>query len=169
MRQEFKLNIVPNKSKTYMLPLIAEQFNFNLAQGLVNTYLSFDEKDEVFCLLYKWSSDPAFLKFEGELMKNHLFVGHQDYNKYTVYKFRLSRHMKAERDLMIKGKYKDFSDEHKKAVMNFLENIKAKNKHRIEAILSKHADLTSLAPDIKNETFVKNIKVIEIKRETFKD
>ena len=57
MKDEFKINIVPNKSRTYMLPFLSSQFDFDLADGLLNTYLSFDKEDELFCLLYDWSSD----------------------------------------------------------------------------------------------------------------
>ena len=69
MKTEYKINIISNKSRTYFLPIVDEQVNFKFEQNIVNTYLSFEEGDDIFCVMYKWSSDREFLKYEGEIMR----------------------------------------------------------------------------------------------------
>ena len=167
MKDEFKINIVPNKSRTYMLPFLSSQFNFDLADGLLNTYLSFDKEDELFCLLYDWSSDSEFLKFEGMLMKHVLFVTHEDYNGKTLYKFRLSRNMLEGRDKFIEGLYTDFSEEHKDSIVHYLCEIKAGNMLRIVEILNPDGALSSTPPDMNNEVFSNSISKMIITRDDF--
>lgn len=169
MKNEFKLNIVPNKSTTYLLPFVIEQFEFNMYPGLKNTYVSFDGNDELFCIMYKWTADPEFLKFESNMMKNHLYVGHQDYGEYSVYKFRLSRNMLTGRELFLKGEYKNFSDAHKDAISVYLDRRGAKNKERIISMLDKNDSLFSTPPIIENEIVINNVQKVKIQRETFKD
>jgi len=169
MRAEFILNIVPNKSKTYILPFISSQFDFDMYPGIINTYASFEKEDDIFCVMYKWSAQPNFKKFEGMVMSHHLYVGHKDYNEHTIYKFRLSRNMQQGKKLFMEGKYKDFSDEHKMSIINYLDKIKASNKEKIKLILQKESSIVSSAPELKNEIATENIKEIEIKVETFKD
>tara|TARA_R110002020_G_scaffold100855_5_gene238070 strand:- start:5129 stop:5635 length:507 start_codon:yes stop_codon:yes gene_type:complete len=167
MKERFKLKIVPNKSKTYMLPFVGAQFDFDLTDRLINTYLSFEEGDDEFCMMYQWSSDPAFLKFEGMLMKHHLFIGHVDYGTYTVYKFKLSRNMQLGKEAFIKGEYTKFSDDHKKAIMKYLNEIAASNAGRISQIMTEGIPLSSDPPKMENEIMSNNVKEIKIITETF--
>jgi len=167
MNQGYKITIVKNKSTTYLLPLIAKQIDFDDKYKLLNSYLSFEEGDDVFSVIYKWSSSPEYLKFEGKLMKNHLFIGHQDYGNHTVYKFRLSIAMKAGRDKFIKGNIKGFSDDHKEAVIEYLKKINAKNIERIKLMLTPGSQLYSTAPDMEKETLVNSVKEIKLESDTF--
>jgi hypothetical protein len=169
MKETFKVNIVPNKSKTYMLPYVHEQVKFKFFELLLNTYLSYDGEDELFCVLYEWSSDTDFLKYEGELMNNHLYVGHSDFGDKVVFKFRLSRYMKLGRDLFIQGRYEEFSDEHKGFIMDYLNEIGATNAGRISQILTKDMLLSSERPLMDNEILMKQVKKLEFKIETFKE
>lgn len=167
MKEEFKINVVKNKSTTYMLPFVNEQVNFKFQHQLVNSYLSFVEGDDVFCVMYDWVALPDFLKFEGEMMDHHLYVGHEDYGSKTVYKFRLSRHMKAGRDSFINGKYDEFSQEHKDSIIKHLIDIGATNVQRISDIMSTFAVLSSTPPDMEREVFMNNVKKLTIIPENF--
>lgn len=167
MKETFKINVVKNKSTTYMLPFVNEQVNFKFHHQLVNSYLSFEEGDDVFCVMYDWIASPDFLKFEGEMMEHNLYVGHEDYGSKTVYKFRLSRHMQAGRESFINGKYGEFSQEHKDSVIKHLIDSGATNVQRIKDIMSTFAVLTSTPPDMNEEVFMNNIKKLTITPETF--
>ena len=58
MKPIFKFDIVQNKSKTYMLPLLMKHVDIKFENFIENTYLSFQDGDDLFCILYKWSSVP---------------------------------------------------------------------------------------------------------------
>ena len=120
MKDMYNLNLVKNKSLTYMLPLVDAEINFELDQFLLNCYVSFDEGDEIFCIMYKWSSNQEFLKYEGKLMKHPMYIGHADFGERVVYKFRLTHVMKKGRELFTEGKYKEFSDSHKKCILDYM-------------------------------------------------
>ena len=169
MKEEFKINVVKNKSTTYMLPFVNEQVNFKFRHQLVNSYLSFEKGDDVFCVMYDWSCLEPFLKFEGEMMNHHLYVGHEDYGGTTVYKFRLSRNMKIGRDSFVNGKYGEFSQSHKDSIIKHLIDIGATNVQRIKDILSTFATLTSDPPDMHSEVFMNNVKKLKIITDDFKD
>jgi hypothetical protein len=167
MKDEFKIEIVPNKSMTYMLPFLTEQFDFDLENGFLNSYLSFNDDDDEFCILYKWSSDPKFLKFEGKLMSHGLFVGHEDYNSYALYRFRLTDSMSKAKSDFVKGLYKQFSDEHKDAIIKNLVKKKVKNISRIREILDPDGQLSSDSPDMKKETFSNYIRKLKVVGDDF--
>lgn len=151
-----------------MLPFINTQLNLKFKHLVLNSYISNQENDEEFCILYAWKSDPNFLKFEDELMSNHLFLGHEDYDDKVLYRFRLSKMMLAGREKFLSGQYKDFSDKHKHSIIEYLREARVANLKKITEILSKDVRITS-QPPIKNmETFKKNLKTIEHLTEDFK-
>lgn len=162
MKDEFKIKVVKNKSTTYMLPFVNVHVDFQFKHQLVNTYLSFVEGDDLFCVMYDWIALPAFLKFERQMMEHHLYVGHEDYGSKTVYKFRLSGNMQEGKEKFIAGKYDEFSQNHKDSIMKHLVEIGATNVQRISDIMSTFAPLTSTPPDMKSEVFDNSIKKLKI-------
>ena len=169
MTAEYKVNIVPNKSTTYMFPFVHEQIKFKFFDSVINTYLSVEQDDEIFCVMYEWSSNPDFIKFEGEMMKHPLYLGHSDFGDKVVFKFRLTRNMLIGRKLFLQGRYDEFSDDHKKSIMAYLNEIGATNAGRISQILTKDMLLSSDRPHLKNETLMEHVRKLEFKIETFKD
>lgn len=168
MLNKIKVKIEQNKSITYMLPFLNEQLNLKFLNKMLNTYLFYSEEEDCFCVLYEWSSNPNFLKFELELMNHHLFLSHEDLGNKVLYKFRLSKNMILGRDLFIKGKYKEFSEDHKNSIFNFLKLKNALNINRIKDILNVNSNTVSSPPVIEKETFNKHVSLIKIKREDFK-
>ena len=163
MKPIFKFDIVANKSKTYMLPLLMKHVKIQFENHILNTYLSFQEGDDVFCILYKWSSEATFLTYEGEIMDHPMYVGHVDYGDKVLYKFNLTHEIKKSRQLMIEGKLKEFSDEHKQLIGSYVSDRGFKNANRIKEIVDSEGSLTSAAPDIKSETSETQINEIIIK------
>jgi hypothetical protein len=117
--------------------------------------------------MYKWSSDPGFLKYEKELTNSPLYIGHADFGEKVVYKFNLTIQMKKERELFVLGKYEEFSESHKDCILEYMRSKGFKNTSRIARILSKDGDLYSDPPEMDKETLSKNVKEIVINPENF--
>ena len=179
-----KIEIILNKSLTYFLPLVDTQVNFKYIHLLRNTYLNNGEEGEEFCVLYEWSANPQYTAWEKELMENHLYIGHEDYDSLVLYKFRLSKNMKDARTLFVNGKYSMFSDEHKTAIDNFLKRKGASNGAKIMKILARDEGLRikmnetlgvkidpndelSSTPDMHNENFINFCSETKFKIEQF--
>ena len=179
-----KLTIVPNKSSTYFLPILDSIIKFKFLDRLYNSYVINNEKEGCFSVLYKWSGKPEFTQWEEELMNNHLFVGHEDYDEYVLYKFRLPSMMKDALVLFCRGEYSKYSDEYKLFVKDFLlkrgftnydkiykimnldENLRIQlEKERNETIM-KGSEL-SPAPDMNSENFSKNVRFLSHKNKEF--
>jgi len=166
MKDRYKINMVKNKSLTYILPLFDKHIGLDFGQFLLNSYVSFDENDQTFCIMYKWSSNPEFLKYEGKLMSHPLYIGHADFGEKVIYKFELTHVMKLARKLFIEGKYKEFSESHKEAIGEYMKKMGYNNVSRIRKILDKNNSLKSDAPDMDLETVSKNIEKLIIQRDS---
>ena len=72
------------------------------------------------------------------------------------------------RNLFIEGKYKEFSEDHKNSIFNFLKLKNVSNIGRIKDILDVNSSAMSSPPIVEKETFNKHVSLIKIKREDFK-
>lgn len=165
--KKYDIEVIKNKSTTYFLPLVDTQVNFKFRENILNTYLSFQDGDEIFCILYGWSSDPKFLKYEGELMKNHLYLGHSDYGNKVVYKFRLPLLMLKEREKFINGRVKDYSLETKGAIIRYLQETNTVNWPRIQNLMNPEVEDTSPPPDMVKETLSNHVNELVVKIDSF--
>ena len=132
----YSINIVPNKSKTYILPLLNKSVKFQHRHLLVNSYISYNEGDEIFCVLYKWDNSKEFLEFEGKMMIHPLFINQEDFDDMTCYKFRLSPLMSQARELFVQGKLKELDDSYKQSIIDYLYEIKVTNVDSISRVLN---------------------------------
>jgi len=168
MKDIYNFNLAKNKSLTYMFPLVNAELKFEFDQFLLNCYTSFEKGDDIFCVMYAWSSSPNFLKYEGKLMNHPLYIGHSDFGEKVVYKFKLTHVMKIGRNSFVRGEYKQFSDTHKKTVLDYLRAQGFNNVSRIERILKKEDELQSDAPDMDLETVAEQVSKLLIKIDNFK-
>ena len=181
-----RIEIILNKSLTYFLPIVDAQVDFRFLYLLRNAYLSNGESvdGEEFCVLYEWSSDIEYTAWEKKLMEHHLYVGHEDYDKMVLYKFRLSKKMREAKTLFINGKYSMFTLDHKDNIEAFLIKRNASNTEKIMRILNRDEDLRlkmneelgvnidpndelSSKPNIFNEDFSNFYKEVNFKIEDF--
>lgn len=146
-----------------MIPLIHEQVNLEFKSRIINSYLSFEDGDSIFCILYDWTADQDFLKFENRIMNHDLFKNHEDYGENCLYKFNLSSDMLKGRDLLINNKHSEFSSRHKKAIENYIVEMGFNNLDSILRILDPKDEKGSVHPNMYNETFINHLKVIRIK------
>lgn len=179
------VDIKLNKSSTYFLPYVDLQVKFEFLHLIRNTYLSFEDGDEKFCVLYEWQSDPKFTKYEGKLMEHTLFQRHEDYGNYVLYEFRLTRNMQDARKLFVHGKYSMFTPEHKDSIEAFLAKRGYTNVDRIRKILCRDKDMReeldvklkvkidsnselSSPPSKHSETFENHVDIVRYKMDDFK-
>ena len=184
--KKYKIDVKLNKSLTYFLPLVDAQVDFKFIFKLRNSYIRNNNEEKEFCVLYEWSSNPDYTKWEQELMNHHLFIGHEDYDKMVLYKFRLSKNMKEALILFENGKYSLFTPEHKAAIDNFLKKRNASNRDRIMKILDRDEEIRlelqekfdtkidpneelSSPPDYESETFSGFVKELELKIDQFNE
>lgn len=168
MMDEVRITILPNKSKTYLLPILNEQVQFQFASNILNTYSSFSEDDELFCVLYKWSSSPEFLKFEGMMMEHTLFQGHKDYGDKVLYKFRLPQNIEDTKIKLYAGRLKEFNPEHKKLIVSDLRSKGVSNLPKIIQILDGNSKVTSTPLIESKEIFINHRKIMSYKADDFK-
>jgi hypothetical protein len=175
-----RLTIVPTKSSTYFLPILNSLVNFKFLHLLQNSYVMNSVEEGCFSVLYKWSGKPEFTDWESELMQHHLFVGHEDYDEYVLYKFKLPKNSQDILKLFIQGNYSKYPDSAKEAVKSFIESRGFANADKIFKIMNLDENLRlqmqkdsgniipvgselSAPPDINSETFLNSVKFLSSK------
>jgi len=175
-----RLNIVPTKSSTYFLPILDSLINFKFLHLLQNSYVMNSIEEGYFSVLYKWNGKPEFTEWESELMEHHLFVGHEDYDEYVLYKFKLPKNSQEILKLFIHGKYSKYPDSSKNDVKSFIEKRGFVNAEKIFKIMNLDETLRlqmqkdsgvpipigselSTPPDINSENFLNSVKFLSSK------
>lgn len=153
---------------------------FKFIHQLQNSYITNNEEEKAFSVLYKWSGKPEYTEWEGELMKHSLFTGHEDYDEYVLYKFRLPKNAKEALEKFISGSYSKYLDVNKLAIRNFIERRGFANYERIFKIMNldegiklqieselgkifKKGEELSAPPDLELENFANSIKICKTK------
>ena len=163
MKPIFKFDIVPNKSKTYMLPLLMKHVDIDFYNHIQNTYLSFEGDDDMFCILYNWSSIESFLTYEGKIMNHPMYIGHVDYGDKVLYKFQLTHEIRKSRNLFVQGNLKGIQQEHKDLIIKHVNDRGFRNADRIRRIVQTDGNLVSGPPDMLSETSQTQINQLIIK------
>lgn len=186
MKNRWKIELKKMKSSTYILPLFDMQINFRFLNLMVGSYMFNNHKDLQFSVLYKFSGKEKFLEFEKEMMEHTLYIGHEDYGEYVLYKFRATEVIQKAIDKYILGKYSELTDNQKEAIVGFASRRGAKNAGRIKKILNKDESIRleleekinvkiepgselSSPPDLSLEVFSDYVTEIEIKGPIYED
>jgi len=108
-------------SSTFVTPFLGVSKSFMLWDNLfVNTYISAYEYDNCIALLYRFSGDPMFLKFEAALCSFRTFVKKYDPDPYHVlFIFSVSDAAQKSYDKLINGKYSEIDDLWKLKILDF--------------------------------------------------
>ena len=174
-----KITVIPTKSSTYFLPVLDSLVDFKFLHLLRNSYVINNEEEKAFSVLYQWNGGIEFTSYEEELMNHTLFIGHEDYGQYVLYKFRLPENAAKILKLFIAGKYSDYPYEIKNLVRDFVKARGFSNYDRIFQILNRedsirlqmekdlgitispHAELSS-PPEMDTENFSNYVTQIDI-------
>lgn len=130
-----------NKSKTYLLPLLAEVVNIDTRffNNLVDTYI-YDPNghyENCMFILHDFSfKNPEFTAYEHELTKNPYFVDLVDIDNQVLYIFKFPEEYMNEYNAFKEGKYSEYGEDAKQTIINFFGDIYAGNLNAVKFLMT---------------------------------
>ena len=120
------------KSSIFVLPMLSGNRNLFLYDThLVNAFIGIEDVKDHLVLLYRWSEDPLFAKFDLALRKFPTFVKKFDPSpNHSVYIFEIPEKHIKDFILFKEGKYSKLSDEYKLKILEF-------HNMTVDSVLSK--------------------------------
>jgi hypothetical protein len=112
------------KSSLLIMPMLGGNKNlYFYNQYLINCFIGTKEDGEGFIvLLYRWSKDPLFLKFEAALKQFRNFIEFIDISAdFVLFKFKVPVKYEEDYEKFIKGEYSKLSNQYKNQVLKFNE------------------------------------------------
>ena len=131
-----------NKSKTYLLPLIAPLIGIEkkFFDNVDNTYLINDGDDYIDCFFITHDfefKNPEFTAYEHRLINNELFQKSIDLpNNQVLYIFKFPKEYLHEYRSFIDGRYSEFKEDAKQQILSFWTEIYGKNHIGVNFVLS---------------------------------
>jgi hypothetical protein len=109
------------KSSLFLLPMLGGTRRLFMYNKLfVNAFIAAEQHEDCIVLLYRFSGDTIFLKFEQALKQFNSFKDTFDPSPYfVIFVFDVPDSYKAQYDLYVNGKYSKFSPEFKSRIMEF--------------------------------------------------
>ena len=109
------------KSSIFVLPMLSGDKNLFLYDShLVNAFIGYSDSIDTLVLLYKWSEDTLFAKFNIALTKFPTFIKSFNPDSYhVVYIFDIPEKHKRNFKLFKAGKYSKLTDAYKLQVLQF--------------------------------------------------
>jgi hypothetical protein len=157
------------KSSLFLLPMLGGTRRLFMYNKLfVNAFIAAEQHEDCIALLYRFSGDTIFLKFEQALKKFNSFRDTFDPSPYFVmFIFNVPDSYRNEYDLYIDGKYSKFSPEFKSRIMEFHgfnihgemaqilfqdEKRRLRLQEELDAEIEPGSELLSII-DVEEETF----------------
>tara|TARA_R110000765_G_scaffold70280_4_gene136392 strand:- start:48 stop:806 length:759 start_codon:yes stop_codon:yes gene_type:complete len=109
------------KSSIFIMPMLGGNKKLFFWDRLfANAFIETPEEENCIALLYRWSADPLFVKFEKALSKFKSFRTKYDPNPYYVlFIFDVPKNHKRNYKLFKNGKYSKFSKTYKIDILDF--------------------------------------------------
>ena len=109
------------KSSTFILPMLGgERRLFFWNKLFMNAFVGIEDKKDCIVLLYKFSMDSLFLKFEKALQKFRSFSEKIDIDPYhVIFIFDIPEEHRKNYNKLKKGKYSEMEDEYKFHILEF--------------------------------------------------
>lgn len=156
------------KASIFVLPMLSGDKNLFLYDSqLINAFINYSTTEDHIILLYRWSVDPLFTKFDKALQKFPTFI--RTFNadpQHVVYIFSIPTHHDLNFKYFKEGKYSKLEDEFKLKILDFhamsvdsaLSKILFKSEDRrkeleekLNAEIPENSELLSII-NIENET-----------------
>ena len=158
------------KASTFIMPMLGGGRRlFFWTRLFLNCFIKTKEEDYCIALLYRWSDDPLFLKFERALSTFRDFKKVYDPSDDTIlFVFDIPKAFKKDFKYFIKGKYSKLSYEYKLDILRF-HNQSIDDE--IGQVLYKHKDRKRQLEARLGTTLDENtelLSIINIEEETFK-
>lgn len=124
--------IKSNKSRTYLLPLIAPLIGIepNFYSFIENTYIidSNNEYENCFFIVQNFSfKNPEFTSYEYRMTNNNLFLKNIDIGDKVIYIYKFPEEYMNEYNQFKDSKYSKFYEDAKKQIIKFWTVIKGNN------------------------------------------
>ena len=170
LKPNYELSIARvNKSSLFLLPMLGGTRRLFMYDKLfMNAFINVDQYEKCIGLLYRFSGDTIFLKFEQALKKFRNFKDTFDPSPYFVmFVFDVPTDYIKDYELFIEGKYSKFSPNYKSRILEFHgfsihgqmaqilfqdENRRLRLQEELDATIEPGSELLSII-DIKEETF----------------
>jgi len=140
-----------NKAYSYIFPLIGNEIE-NMKVNLINVYIGDKEYPELnnhIFLLYRFSGDLRFIKFEDEIAEHPLFVKSYDPDRLHVMKvFLVSEDLQIDYNTFLQSKYSQLSQSCKDKIVSYW---KLPDTHPIIGVLYKKESAYKAMEDNLNE------------------
>jgi hypothetical protein len=166
------------KASTFLMPMLPGTKKLYFWNKLfINCFIGTDEDTRCIALLFRWSSDLRFIKFEKLLSTFKMFKRRYDPNPHLVmFIFDIPKGYAKDYRAFIAGKYSKMSREYKIDILDFhdadiqdeigqiiFKSSKRKDllEEKLGAVLPEGSELLSIL-DIKKETY--NPKIYELKK-----
>ena len=160
------------KTSNFIMPMLSGNRKLYFWNKLfVNAFIKTPEDDNCIALLYRWSSNPLYIKFEKALSKFKNFRRRYDPSpNYVMFVFDVPKRHIRNYKRFIEGKYSKFSKAYKLDVLEFhdaeIENeigqilfLSSKRRRALERKLGEYlpenSELLSIL-DIEKETYNPN-------------
>lgn len=159
----------PNKSTIFLCPMLGgkrEHFYWN--DLLVNAFIAVPGEENVIALLYRFSGDPTFLKFEEALSNFRTFKYRIDTDPHHVlYVFGIPESVEASYEHFVNGRYSEIDDVIKLKILDYhgfnmdgstakilfkSPSLKAELEKQLEVTIPEETELHS-PPNLNEETF----------------
>ena len=157
------------KSSTFIMPMLGGNRKLFFWNRLfINCFIKADAEDNCIALLYRWSSDPLFIKFEKALSKFRNFRKSYDPSPdYVMFIFDIPKKYEKDYQNFMFGKYSKFSKLYKINILDFHElevdgevgqilfkspKRKSMMENKLDVILDEDSELLSIMEENK-ETF----------------
>jgi len=176
---EYHISIAKRtKASTFLMPMMPGTRKLYFWNKLfINCFIATDEDEKCIALLFRWSSDLRFIKFEKLISSFKMFRRRYDPNPNLVmFVFDIPQGYERDYRAFILGKYSKLSREYKIDVLDFhsadiqdeIGQIMFKSNKRKELLetklgakLPENSELLSIL-DVKTETY--DPKVYELKK-----
>ena len=137
-------NMTPNRSKTYLFPLLLEFYKFpdNILHLLKNTYIYDTENlhDNCIYLLFQYDKSPEYSKFEYDLTLVNGYVTCYDLkNNLTLYVIKFPIEYLEEYYYFKDSKYSKYKKDAQQIILRYLKFLKINNNiiTKIQQIFNK--------------------------------
>jgi hypothetical protein len=185
-RRKYKINIIEEfqtntgkyyvmsiakrtKSSTFLLPMLGGHRDLYFWNKLfLNCFIATEEDSDCIALLYRWSSDPLYVKFEKALSKFKAFKRRYDPTPNCVmFVFNVPKKYARNYKKFIKGQYSKFSQTYKFTILEFHEKdlgdpvgqVLFRSKKRKKSLERK---LGTILPDDSEL-----LSIIDVEKETY--
>ena len=152
------------KSSLFVLPMLGgERKLFFYNNLLINAFIGLPNHEGCIALLYRWSSDPLFLKFEKAIEQFRNYIGTEDIsNDFVMFIFDVPIKHIDNYKKFINGEYSKFDETYKSKILKFhgmnidtqvgqilykSEKRKKRLEHMLGMDLDESAELFSIIDD----------------------